>query len=232
MATYFKMTRNYRRWSQEEKDHARELLSQFTIRQVSKKMKRTIGSIKEMASNEMKDSYCRSKRYREEEGLLQSQIAKKLGVSRSHINNWIKMNNLVPRKCGKGGFFVITEESLSFWLSDGYVLLPMINPDEKEFSDWVCSERHYFMQEHISSLYIREIACITRGALDNWVRNFGFPKPVKKIGKLGHFYNRLEVVLWARNNPQVFSPKRITFLNSYDSELEFLDRKMQFKCNY
>lgn len=226
------MSRNYRRWSQDEKDHARELLSQFTIRQVSKKMKRTIGSIKEMASNEMKDSYCRSKRYREEEGLLQSQIAKKLGVSRSHVNNWIKMNNLVPKKCGKGGFFVITEESLAFWLTDGYVLLPMLNPDNGEFSDWVCSERHYFMQEHISSLYIRDLACITRGALDNWIRNFGFPKPLKKIGKLGHFFNRQDVVLWARNNMHIFPVRKIIMLNSYDSELEFLDKRMQFHCHY
>ena len=224
------MNRNYKRWTQDEKDTARELLSQFTIKQVSRKMKRTIGSIKEMASNEMKDSYCRSKRYREEEGLLQSQIAKKLGVSRSHINNWIKMNNLTPRKCGKGGFFVITEESLYCWLSEGYVLLPMLNPSDKEFSSWICNERNYFMQEHISAMYIREIACVTRGALDNWIRNFYFPKPIKKIGKLGLFFNRIEVVQWARNNPNAFSARKIMLLKSYDEESEFIDNRMQYKC--
>lgn len=224
------MNRNYKRWTQDEKDTARKLLSQFTIRQVSKKMNRSIGSIKEIASHEMKENYCRSKIFREEEGLLQSHIARKLGVTRSHINNWIKMNNLAPRKCGKKGFFVVEEESLFQWLRQGYVLLPMLNPEDKHLREWICRQRNYFVQKYISASYVRHIACITRGALDNWVRSFDFPKPVKKIGKIGLFYDRQEVMRWARRHTIILQNKKIMMLNSYEEELEYLNEKMQFKC--
>lgn len=224
------MTRQYKKWTVEEKDTARQLLSQFTIKQVSKKLNRSIGSIKEMASNEMKDCYCRSKVYREIEGILQSQIAKRLGVSRSHINNWIKMNNLVARKCGKKGFLVIEEESLLLWLLDGYLLLPMLNPPDEDFRDWICTQRYYFLQNYISAIYIRDTAYITRGALDNWIRNFNFPAPVKKIGKLGFFFDRKDVVFWARQNHHVFPIRKIISLTSYEQELEYLNQRMKYKC--
>jgi transcriptional regulator with XRE-family HTH domain len=224
------MIRKYKKWTTEEKDLARQLLSQFTIKQVSRKLNRSIGSVKEMASNEMKENYCRSKLYRQIEGTLQSEIAKKLGVSRSHINNWIKMNNLIARKCGKKGFLVIEEESLLHWLRDGYMLLPMLNPPDEEFRMWLCEERYYFLQNYISSIYIREIAYITRGALDNWIRNFSFPPHAKKIGKLGFFFNRKEVIAWARENSHVFPMRRIVSLCSYEQELDYLNGKMKYKC--
>lgn len=224
------MNRNYKRWTQDEKDTASKLLSQFTIRQVSKKMNRSIGSIKEIASHELKGNYCRSKIFREEEGLLQSHIAKRLGVTRSHINNWIKMNNLAPRKCGKKGFHVIEEDSLYQWLRQGYVLLPMLNPEDTNLRQWICKNRNYYIQKYTSASYVRHITCVTRGALDNWVRNFNFPKPIKKIGKIGLFYERQEVVRWARNYTSIVSNKKIALLNSYDNEMEYLNQKMQFKC--
>ena len=194
-------------------------------------MKRSIGSIKELASNELKDSYCRSKKYREDEGLLQSSVAKKLGVSRSHINNWIKNNNLQSKKCGKKGFFVVEEASLYNWLRDGYSMLTMIIPDENNFQNWLCMQRRYFTQKHISALYVRYVSNITRGALDNWIRVFGFPKPIKKIGKLGLFYDRQQVVNWARNNPRLFNARHIVTLNSYDAEFEFINMRMKYNCS-
>lgn len=224
------MKKMYKKWTLEEKEQARFLLSQYTIRQVSRKMKRSIGSIKEVASNELKDSYCRSKKYREDEGLLQSAVAKKLGVSRSHINNWIKNNQLQSKRCGKKGFSVVEEDALYDWLRSGYSMLPMIVPYEHDFQSWVCVQRKYFTQKYISALYIKHVSNITRGALDNWIRAFNFPKPIKKIGKLGLFYDRQQVVHWARSNPRLFNFRHIVRLNSYESEFEFLDIRMKCNC--
>jgi hypothetical protein len=222
--------KSYKRWTQEEKDHASELLAQFTIKQVSRKLNRSVGSIKEVASNELKDNYCRSKRFRQYEGLLQAHIAKELGVTRSHVNNWIKTNNLPAKKCGKKGFFVINEESFYDWLRQGYILLPMIYPINSKMIDWMCEQRKYFLINFISAQYIKNIACITRGALDNWIRNHSFPMPTHKIGKLGCFYSRKEIVMWAKNNPKLLPPKKISQLASYDNEIEFLNMKMKFRC--
>lgn len=224
------MKKMYKKWTIDEKEQARFLLSQYTIRQVSRKMKRSVGSIKEIASHELKDSYCRSKRYREDEGLLQSSVARKLGVSRSHINNWIKNNQLQSKKCGKKGFFVVEEQALYDWLRNGYSMLPMITPVEKELQLWMCMQRRYFTQKFISALYIKHVSNITRGALDNWIRVFNFPRPIKKIGKLGLFYDRQQVVLWARNNPRLFNARHIVRLNSYETEFEFLDNRMKCSC--
>jgi transcriptional regulator with XRE-family HTH domain len=224
------MNKMYKKWTIEEKDKARHLLSQYTIRQVSKKMNRSIGSIKEIASHELKENYCRSRKYREESGLLQSSVARELGVTRSHVNSWIKTNNLLPKKCGKKGFNVVEAKMLFEWLESGYSLLPMLNPFDVKLKIWICKQRTYFIHKHISATYIRHISNITRGALDNWIRNFGFPNPVKKIGKIGIFFDRNEVVEWARNNPKLFNEKRIVKLKSYDDEHDFLNIRMKFKC--
>lgn len=224
------MNRTYKRWTEEEKIIACQLLSQLTIKQVAKKMHRSEGSIRDIASNELKSSYCRSKKFREIEGLLQSQVARKLGVSRSHVNNWIKMNNLPSIKCGKKGFFVVNEKALYDWLRNGYVMLPMIMPTDKTMIDWVCYQRTQFLFNHISAQFFRKITHITRGALDNWIRNFQFPKPEKKIGKLGFFYNRKKVYDWAKKNPQLFPIRKITRISSYEDELEFFNERSLFSC--
>jgi excisionase family DNA binding protein len=224
------MNRTHKRWTEQEKILACQLLSQFTIKQVSKKMNRSVGSIKEIASNELKGSYCRSKRFREIEGLLQSHVAKQLGVSRSHVNNWVKMNNLPAIKCGKKGFYVINEKSLFDWLRSGYVMLPMIKPQEEQMKDWVCYQRTQFLVKFTSSQYFRKINFITRGALDNWIRNFNFPKPVKKIGKLGGFFDRKEVIFWAKSNRHMFQSNKIIQLSSYEAELDFFNQKNLYQC--
>lgn len=224
------MNRTHKRWTEDEKALACQLLSQLTIKQVAKKMNRSIGSIKDLASNELKDSYCRSKRFREVEGLLQAHVAKKFGVSRSHINNWIKMNNLSAIKCGKKGFYVINEKSLFDWLRDGYAMLPMLNPYEEHIQEWICYQRTQFLFEYTSAQYFRKTAYITRGALDNWIRNFGFPKPVKKIGKIGGFFKRKDVIAWIHNNKHMFYSTKIIHTLNYESELEYFNEKMKYTC--
>jgi predicted DNA-binding transcriptional regulator AlpA len=231
MTPYTQMNRKYKRWTIEEKELAAHLLSQYTIKQVSKKMKRTIGSIKELASNELKDSYCRSRKFREDEGLLQSNVAKKLGVTRSHINNWIKNNNLEAKKCGKKGFYVIEEESLFNWLRDGYLMLPIIFPNDVDIKHWICKQRAIYLSVYVSAIYVMNVCHVSRGALDNWIREFNFPKPIKKIGKLGVFFDRKAVYEWSKNNSQFVNPKNVVKLNSYDMEHDFLNNRMYCKCN-
>ena len=224
------MKKIYKKWTPEEKEYAALLLSQYTINQVAKKLNRSIGSIKDLATNQLKDSYCRSKLFRQSEGILQASVAQQLGVTRSHVNNWIKMNNLPAIKCGKKGFFVIHEKSLFNWLLQGNLMLPMLNPPNLALKNWLCENRKWFLIKHISAKYIRHINCITRGALDNWIKSHEFPRPIIKIGKLGFFYNRQEVINWCREHEFLVSSKKVAYLSSYDGELEFLNHNMRYQC--
>lgn len=224
------MNRRYKRWTQDEKDNASSLLALYTIEQVAQKLNRTYASVKELASTELKHDYCRSKIFRQSEGLLQSEVAQKLGVSRSHINNWINMNKLPTVKCGKKGFYVIKEKNLFDWLRSGYVMLPPINPRNDELKKWVCNQRTYFLQKYISSKYIRHTLHISRGALDNWVKHNEFPKSHIKIGKVGTFYDRKEVIDWARKCNIHYVQNKIVLLNSYGFELDFLNNYYKYKC--
>ena len=203
-----KASKFYKRkqWTDDEIQRLTDWAGIYDCATIGKKMKRSKDSVQAklkrmgMTMIEAKKSI----------GVYPTDFAKKMGMNRNNVWNWIVRWNLPLIKYPKSmninkdqANILIDDTKLKSWLMNGYVYSTQVNPIDWQYQRAVRDARQVLDFKYIQRDDIIKACNITPKILQSWKYLRGFPRPELIINGAGiSLHSRPAVIDWALKNPK------------------------------